>query len=210
MEYFHRTRQFNFLGMDSRRAKLDRYQNRWSLDARKDLLGLEVLAEAYGYDPAAPPVDAYILLHCEPNKGAYEIACVDIEKAQEAYRGATKQIAVLDPILKEHRRKGRQDKAVQIDREMDRHKEAKDKAAQRFQECRAVLDNAIQRFYLVPVDMFEKMDAYGMPLHCQSLTVVPQKKHQDLPDYQPASAGLLGPEGETVFPEAGLPEPINA
>lgn len=179
MEYFHRDKQYSFVGLDSRRSKLDKYGNKWSLDNRKDLIGIETLANAYGYDPENPPYEDYILLHCQPNQGAYDIACVDLEKAQEAYRKAQSKVIQYDGLIEEFR--GKQDQVEKLARERDVEVDAKNAAATLFHQCKAVIENAVQRFYLVPIDSFERMDLYGMPVHCQELTLTPQKKHLALP-----------------------------
>jgi hypothetical protein len=205
-EYFHRTKQYNFIGTDSKRAKLDRYANRWTLENRRDLIGLESLAQAFGYDPENPPYRDYILLKCEPNKGAYDVACVDIEKAQETYRVAGKQIAVLQGVQAEHSQKGRLEKAEAVGRDIDILKAQQEMSASRYNECRAVVENSLQRFYLIPIEHFQRMDEMGMALHCQSLTVVPQKRHAILPEYTPTQVGMIGPDGTTVFDTAALDE----
>ncbi len=192
-KYFTYQKQFQFVGYDALRSRSDRYGNTWSLKPLPNLQGLSDehremfigLAETFGYDPENPPKDDYILLHCHPQKGAYDIASQNIEKSQEAYRKAQKHVWDASKAIESARERNRPDLVDQAMRLHDEHKIDAEQAAKMFQECKAVIENAVQRFYLVPMEAFEKMDFYGMPIQCQPATILPQKRHQSLPEFEP-------------------------
>lgn len=191
-EYARRTQQFQFVGEQGLRSKTDPKGNSWSIQPMPNLDGLDpvhremymAIADALGYDPLDPP-KGYFLLHCQPNRGAYEIACVNIEKAQNATREAQKQYWVAEQAKNAAMERGDRDKASKMDAEMDLHQEAILKAKREFAECQAVLDTAVQRFWLVSVEGLEGMERYSMELKCATAAVVPQKKHTNLPNWRP-------------------------
>jgi hypothetical protein len=205
-EYWRRTKQFQLLGPDSLRSKTDQHGCHWSIESFPridDSIGephrSEFLAraEALGYDPFDPPKDAW-LLHCEPSKGAYELAVIEIEKAQEASLRAQRALAQAVSARQAAIERGRQDLAQKADQEASEH-EADILALQRkHSECKAVIENSIQRYYLVTIEGFERFEQYSMPLKCHKATVIPQKRHQSLPEYK-------GPQEEKLLPMDGIP-----
>lgn len=190
-EYFHRTKQYQFVAMEARRSRGDRYGNKWSLEPLPNLDGLEGetynilygLSETFGYDPHNPPVKEFLFLKCEPNRGAFDMACVQIEKYQAEYREASRMVYVLKQAIEDAQVRGNLPAAEKATREMEIQEEAKRDANRMYQECRSVIENAIQRFYLIPMEAFEKMDICGLPIKCVTATVAPQKKHLNLPEY---------------------------
>ena len=192
-EYFHRTKKYQFVSDESRRTIGDANGNSWSLKPLPNLNGLSdehvemytALAEAFGYDAYAPPKDDYILLHCLPRKGAYDIATQELEKAQETHRRARKAAWAAAAQINSARATGAQNLLEQHQKDLDYHEQVAKEAAQAYQERKAIIDNAVQRFYLIPMESLERMDHYGMRVQCQTATVLPQKRHRELGTYDP-------------------------
>ena len=192
-EYFTRTKEYQFVGFDARRTRGDKHGNSWSLEPLPNLTGLSdehtemftALAESFGYDAYDPPKADYILLRCQPQKGAYDIAIQNLEKAQETHRRARKAAWAAAAQINSARANGAQNLLEQYQKDLDYHDQVAKEAAQVYQECKATIENAVQRFYLVPMASFERMDLYGMPIQCQTATVLPQKRHRELGTYDP-------------------------
>lgn len=144
--------------------------------------GLEELAEAFGYDPKNPPGDDFIILHCHPDKGTYDIACIELEKAQKAHVDAEKRKITIEKNLQLARERNDQSTAASLGYDLAEAEELIKVSARKFTECKAIIEHAIQRFYLIGMDTFENMSEYGIPIKCQTVTLIPQKKHQDLPE----------------------------
>lgn len=189
--YFERKKEWQFVSPDGKRSKNDKFGNKWSLHRiPSDLAGFEDIADALSVNNS----DDVIVLHCVPNTGAYDIACVDIDKHVAAHREAQKQIHVLKEAIANCR--GNQEKIGRLQLDLDHQEEVARKSAIGFQQCKAVIENAIERFYAIPIASFESMDLYGMDIHCRTATIKLQKKHQVLPNYTPAEQLVPSGNGE--------------
>jgi hypothetical protein len=186
-EYFHRTGQFSFVALDGRRSKGDRNGNKWSIETLNNLSDNLDLVEKLGYDPETSRPDEFILLKCFPSAGAYSIAEDEIDRARQAYLLADKNRYQAAQAVQEAQERNRPDLAATADRELERHKVAAEEARTKFVQCKAVIDNAVQRYYMIPVEALENLWSYTMPIKCRTATVIPQKRHQNLPNYMPPS-----------------------
>lgn len=191
-EYAKRKGLFQFVSEHGLRPKVDPHGNTWSIKPVPRIHGLSEgayqnaleLASVFGYDPEDPPIDDYMMLHCFPNRGSYEIAVTDIEKAQAESLSAQRQFRTADQAVKSAIERGRKDLADQAGRDRDHWNAINEAAQEKFHSCRAVIENAVERYYLIPIDAWENMYEYGMDLKCFQCTVPMQKKHQFLPRFE--------------------------
>lgn len=187
-EYFRRTGQFKFVSPDGLRSKNDGNGSKWFLHSLPTIEGderqVEIavrVAQELGYDPNDPPKEEYMLLCCFPDAGKYDQADVEIEAvsrkrlaAQRQLIGAKKELAAAaDP----ERARMCQMRVDSLESEISEYED-------RFMQCKAVIEHAVQRYYLVSMAAFASMDEYGIPVACSQATVVPQKRHMHLPDYE--------------------------
>ena len=198
-EYQRRTKQFDMVAPHALRSKTDQHGNKWSIqtfpiippEERNE--AAEALALALGYDPFDPPTDTAWLLHCQPDKGSYDIAIGELEKSQNLHLKAQRKLMQAQTAMQEAMAKNRQDAALKASQEVDEAQAEVQSAIRKFQECKAVIENAIQRYYLITLEAFERFDEYQMPLKCHKADVIPQKRHQNLPDYTPQLEEYIPP-----------------
>lgn len=191
MEYFHRTKQFQFVSTDGRRSKSDRNGNQWTIESIHDLSDNLSLVEALGYDPKTSRPDEFIVLKCFPSEGAYRMACDNIDRAQDAYLKAEKKRYQAAAAIQEARERNRPDLAATAERLHEDHRAESDAARTQFVQCKAVIENALQRYYMIPVEALENLWSYTLPIKCRTATVIPQKRHQNLPDYRPPTDDVV-------------------
>lgn len=187
------------------RSKSDQHGNRWSVQplpiipdnaSPEQIAHFASLGDALGYDAFNPPTDDAYLVHCQPDRGMYEIACDDIEKAQKAHLKAQSALATATAAKESAISRNRQDLVPALNTEIDAQQQALREAAKKFNECKAVIENAIQRYYIIWLEDFARFSEYAMPLKTHKATVMPQKRHQNLPVYE-------GPKEAVVPPQHG-------
>lgn len=131
------------------------------------------------------------MLQCLPDPGKYDVACVEIENAarqhlqlQRDLARARKELPQAESRSPEAGRAAKQEiKQIAL---------SLNQAAEKFNECKAVIEAAIQKFYLIWMQSFEDMDFYGTPIVCCTATVLPQKRYEHLPEIAPMEPELLG------------------
>lgn len=203
-EYFNRTKQFQFVGSYARSPKIDRHGNRWSLQSLPVIDGISgdtydllvQVAKDLGYDPHNPPKDECFMLHCFPQAGSYDTACVELEKAADAHIQAQRMLVRLERDVNDLNIRGALEAIPAAESRIRDCVADIESAKTKFAECKAVIEHAVQTFYLIRLDSFAMMDQYGIPINCAQATVVPQKKHQNLPDYVPTESHLISATGE--------------
>lgn len=176
------------MGEHTLRSKTDRHGNRWEVAAPPNATNMTgegrnlavQVAEALGYDPFDPPQDCFMLA-CFPNSGAYEVACAEIEKAQKNYQSELRQAYQLQAAHGSAVARNAGEQAAKILIELTDANARVDALKAKFYRAKAVVEHAVQRYYLIPMEAFEKMDSYGVPISCTTAGVVPQKKYQNLP-----------------------------
>ena len=206
-EYNRRLKRFDMVAPHGLRSKSDENGCHWSVQTFPNLSdGMDeqqkeqivALARALEYDAYDPPKDDAFLLHCQPDKGMYDIACGDIEKSQREYQRASREAAQAQGAVQAAMDRNRPDLAEKARTERDGHQAAADEARRRFDECKAVIESAVQRYYLIRMEDFERFSEFSMPLRTFRATIVPQKRHRELPKYEVKEQTPMPMSGETA------------
>lgn len=196
-EYAHRTRHFAFVSQFGRRSLTDKWGNRWSIEPLPTINGISVDSDAFviaaqvagqlGYDPHQPPDEEFMCLRCMPDAGSYEIACDTVDRAHNNFVIVQRKLAQLRAAYAEAEHRRRKDMLPGLQAEIGAHEEEARGHRKSFVEAKEIIENAVHRYFMIPMDAFDKMCQYGLELKCAQVTVLLQKKHKALPDYAGAA-----------------------
>ncbi len=185
-EYARKKRQFQFIGEHGLRSKTDEIGQRWHVHsklpqnvAHPNESLREVLlktAETFGYDIDNPPHDDFILLTCQPASGQYNVAQDTIQRIRERLPSDVQRWDKLNRELEVLEKAGDTER---VERTLSMRQEVAteiQKARANHAECVAIIENAVTRQYLIPMESLSNMDSYGMPIKCLVVGIPPQKR----------------------------------